>query len=62
MPSIGGAENASCFSYSPDEWRAMVLDMMEARFTRNLRDRDASIRAFERHNDAVRAGRALPIG
>ena len=40
----------------------MVLDMMEARFTRNLRDRDASIRAFERHNDAVREGRALPIG
>jgi Sulfotransferase domain len=39
FPSIVGA---------PDPWRAMVLEMMRARFTPKLDDRDACLAAFDR--------------
>jgi hypothetical protein len=37
------------------DWHAMVLDMMAARFTVSLDDREACIEAARRHNDHVRA-------
>jgi len=37
------------------EWRQMVDDMFASRFTSQIRDRDASLAAFERHNSEVRA-------
>lgn len=41
---------------SPSElWRSMVDEMFASRFTPAIRDRDASIAAFERHNARVRA-------
>jgi len=37
------------------EWREMIDGMFATRFTSEIRDRDASIAAFERHNAEVRA-------
>jgi hypothetical protein len=37
-------------------WRAMVEDLMQLRFGAWPDDRDATIAAFHRHNDRVRAG------
>ncbi len=42
------------------EHRAMVLDLLRARFTDQLTDRAACIAAYERHNDDVR--RSAPPG
>ena len=39
-----------------DEWRAMMEELVAARFTGALDDRAACIAAFERHNAAVRQG------
>jgi hypothetical protein len=38
-----------------DEWREMINGMFASRFTSAIRDREASIAAFERHNAQVRA-------
>jgi len=35
-------------------WRALVDDLFATRFTPDIRDRDASVAAFERHNARVR--------
>jgi len=40
---------------APDEWTAMVTTMLRG-FTPDLDDADAVKAAYERHNDAVRAG------
>jgi Sulfotransferase domain len=40
--------------------RAMILEMMDDRFDRRWRDRDAAMAAYERHNDEVR--HAVPEG
>jgi hypothetical protein len=37
-------------------WPAMVRDLMAARFTLELDDPEAAMAAFDRHNEAVRAG------
>ena len=42
------------------EWPDMVQEMMEARFTGALDDREACIAAFERHNQEVRT--SVPSG
>ena len=39
-----------------DEWMAALVTMMGKRFCDQFGDRDAMVAAFERHNDAVRAG------
>jgi Sulfotransferase domain len=39
-----------------DAWMQAVVRMMNQRFDDRFDDRDAMIAAFERHNDAVRAG------
>lgn len=39
-----------------DEWMQAMVRMMHQRFDDRFEDRDAMIAAFERHNDAVRAG------
>jgi Sulfotransferase domain len=39
-----------------DEWMQALVRMMNQRFDDRFEDRDAMIAAFERHNDAVRAG------
>jgi hypothetical protein len=36
------------------EWRAMVEDLLAARFTNAIEDREACIGAFERHNARIR--------
>ncbi len=38
-----------------DLWRSMIEEMFASRFTSEIRDRAASIAAFERHNARVRA-------
>src|SRR5262249_1852526 len=38
------------------EWRAMVTDLINRRFTPDFQDADAAKAAYERHNEAVRAG------
>jgi hypothetical protein len=38
---------------APQPWRAMVEDMMAARFTNALEDRASAITAFEKHNADV---------
>jgi len=38
-----------------DLWRSMVEELFASRFTSAIRDREASIAAFERHNARVRA-------
>lgn len=38
------------------EWREMFVELMTNRFTIDLRNRDAAIAAYERHNEQVRAG------
>ncbi|MFQ5665800.1 MAG: sulfotransferase family protein [Candidatus Binatia bacterium] len=45
---------------APPEWRAMIEDLDAARFTHNVRDHDAAIAAYERHNERVR--RTAPAG
>jgi hypothetical protein len=40
--------------------RAMILELMRARFTPSWRDRDSAISAYERHNETVRRG--VPAG
>jgi hypothetical protein len=40
---------------APDPWRAMVRDMMRARFTEKLDDRDACLAAYERWYADARA-------
>lgn len=47
FPALGAAPEG--------EWRAMVEAVFGSRFTLALDDREAAIRAFERHNDRVRA-------
>ncbi len=37
------------------EHRAMVLDMLDSRFTSRWRDPDSAMAAYERHNERVRA-------
>jgi len=39
-----------------DAWMAAVLRLLGQRFSDRLDDRDAMLAAFEKHNDAVRAG------
>ena len=39
-----------------DQWMAAVLRLLGQRFSDRLDDRDAMLAAFEKHNDAVRAG------
>jgi hypothetical protein len=38
------------------EWRAMMDGILSTRFTTQLRDADACMAAFERHNEEVRGG------
>jgi Sulfotransferase domain len=39
-----------------DEWMTAVLRLFKNRFSDQIEDRDAMVAAYERHNDAVRAG------
>ena len=39
-----------------DEWMQAMVRLMHDRFDGRFDDRDAMVAAFERHNDAVRAG------
>jgi hypothetical protein len=39
-----------------DPWMAAMMRLLHDRFSDRLDDRDAMIAAFEKHNDAVRAG------
>jgi hypothetical protein len=39
-----------------DQWMAAVMRLLGQRFSDQLDDRAAMLRAYERHNDAVRAG------
>jgi hypothetical protein len=50
---IPGVENNR--TDAGDDWRAMVIDPMLARFTPDWSDHDAAVGAYERHNAAVRA-------
>lgn len=38
----------------PNDWHAMLNDLIRARFTDSLQDKDACIEAFNRHNEEVR--------
>jgi hypothetical protein len=39
-----------------DQWMAAMLRLLRERFSDRLDDKDAMVAAFEKHNDAVRAG------
>lgn len=39
-----------------DEWMAAMVRLLGERFSNDIENRDAMIAAFEKHNDAVRAG------
>ena len=39
-----------------DEWMAAMVRLLGERFSNQIEDRDAMLTAFEKHNDAVRAG------
>ena len=39
-----------------DEWMAAMMRLFAQRFDDRVEDRDAMVAAFDRHNEAVRAG------
>ena len=50
LPSIRMASSGG------DPWMTAMVQMLGERFSDQLEDRDAMLSAYERHNDAVRAG------
>jgi hypothetical protein len=39
-----------------DQWMAAIVRLFQERFSDRIEDRDTMVAAYERHNDAVRAG------